>query len=159
MAALVSANSPFDQYNQGNRQAINADAKRGLAIFQKQCASCHTPPLFTDYSFRNNGTGSQDGDPGRHRITQSSADYGSFEVPSLRNIAITGPYMHDGRYRTLQEVLDHYHFGIKNNEHVDSQIKGGIPLSTQEKIELIAFLNTLTDSSFIENKAFGPPNP
>jgi cytochrome c peroxidase len=159
MAALVSANSPYDHRNKGNENALSPSAERGMAIFQEKCAGCHKPPLFTDYSFRKNGTASQDGDPGRYRITKLVEDYGSFEVPSLRNIALTAPYMHDGRYKTLREVLEHYQTGIQSHTDIDELLRGGLLFNAQEKNDLLAFLNALTDTQFIENKAFGPPDP
>ncbi len=159
MAALVSSNSPYDHYKKGNVRALSSSAERGMAIFQEKCAGCHSPPLFTDYAFRKNGTGSPDGDPGRYRITKSSEDYGAFEVPSLRNIALTAPYMHDGRYKTLIEVLDHYQTGIQSHTNIDGQLEGGLQYNAEEKNDLLAFLNALTDTQFIENKAFGPPDP
>lgn len=158
MAALISADSPYDRYRLGDLQAINAAQIRGMEIFTQHCASCHTPTLFTHYAFAHNGTYSPGGDPGRARITQEDSDVGKFKVPSLRNIALTGPYMHDGRFRTLSEVVEHYHTGIRTNPDVDDRLKGGIPLTAQQKNDLIAFLHALTDQTFIQNKAFGPPS-
>jgi cytochrome c peroxidase len=157
MAGLISADSPYDQYRLGDTNAINAAQIRGMEIFSQHCASCHTPPLFTNYTFAHNGTYASGGDPGRARITQEANDVGKFKVPSLRNIALTGPYMHDGRFRSLSEVVEHYHTGIGTNPDVDDRLKGGIPLTAQQKNDLIAFLHALTDQTFIQNKAFGPP--
>lgn len=111
----------------------------------------------TDYSYRNNGLDSVFTDKGRGLITQSNADNGKFKVPSLRNIEFTYPYMHDGRFYTLNQVLDHYRQGVKQSVSLDPTLTTGIPLTNLEKIQLIAFLKTLSDYKLISNTQFYEP--
>src|SRR5690606_27331895 len=127
------------------------------SLFQQKCANCHTEPLFTDYSFRNNGLDSQFTDEGRAKITLQTEDLGKFKVPTLRNIAVTYPYMHDGRFFTLNEVLDHYVSGIQHSETLDISLENGISLTSSEKSALIAFLNTLTDYNMMNDPFFAEP--
>jgi cytochrome c peroxidase len=120
--------------------------KLGYEIFETKCVSCHTPPLFSNYSYQNTALtrDPQLKDNGRARFTGSSADSLKFKVPSLRNAALTFPYGHDGRYYSLLDVLNHY------------RSSGQISLSNFEIGQLTAFLNTLTDSSALTNPAFLP---
>lgn len=156
---LVSASSRYDKHarnEQGGR--FTDDEASGYALFKQHCSACHKEPLFTDLGYRNNGLEAFSDDPGRDTITNNPADKGKFRVPSLRNIALTSPYMHDGRFETLQEVLEHYNSGVKPNASLDSALQKngrlGIPLSALEQKQLIAFLNTLTDNDFINDKRF-----
>jgi cytochrome c peroxidase len=155
MAVLVSANSTYDQYVQG-KATFNESQTRGLQLFRQNCSACHTEPLFTDYSFRNTGLDAEPKDIGRMRITQQEEDRGKFKVPTLRNIAITYPYMHDGRFLNLTQVLDHYSSGVHENANTDPLVKN-ITLSETEKADIIAFLNTLSDFTFLSNPAFKTP--
>jgi cytochrome c peroxidase len=157
MLALVSSDSPYDAYLQG-RSELSAEAKRGLALFERHCASCHPAPLFSDFSFRSNGlTEGPSLDLGRGLVSTFVQDYGKFKVPSLRNVALTPPYMHDGRLNSLEEVLNHYAHGIRAADNLDPLLPvGGLGLSEQEKAEIIAFLHSLTDETFIHNPAFAP---
>ncbi len=159
MSMLVSDNSRYDQYRKGEIQ-FTQEEKEGLAIFKQKCASCHTEPLFTDFSFRNNGLQKTDNETGRHRITQEDSDINKFKVPSLRNIALTYPYMHDGRFRTLKQVLDHYSDGVDKQINLDPLLwnseNPGIELSETEKNSLIVFLQTLTDYKFVSDPLFAP---
>ncbi|WP_439559089.1 cytochrome-c peroxidase, partial [Dyadobacter sp.] len=108
MMTMVSATSKYDYYRAGDASALNAQEKEGLVLFQKNCSSCHEGVLFTNHSFRNNGLmPMRNNDLGRGAITGNAADEHKFKVPSLRNVGLTAPYMHDGRYHTLEEVLDH----------------------------------------------------
>lgn len=160
MSLLVSADSKYDKHVRGESGGqLTAQELNGLNLFRQKCASCHTEPLFTDMSFRNNGLDStfQD-DPGRALITQSAADSGKFKVPSLRNIEVTYPYMHDGSLNTLDKVLDHYMNGVKTSTTLDPALAGGISLTTQEKADIISFLRTLTDHKFLTNSEFADPN-
>ncbi|MFK7969802.1 MAG: cytochrome-c peroxidase [Bacteroidia bacterium] len=154
---MVSGNSPFDQYQyQGNDTALNESEKRGLAVFtseKAQCATCHPAPLFTDYSFHNIGLELEYEDEGRYRLTADKEDIGKFKVPSLRNIALTGPYMHDGRFETLEEVVEHFDGGGVTHPNV-SEIIRPLGLTESEKIDLVAFLKSLTDQNFVTNPAF-----
>lgn len=154
MAAMVSADSKYDQYKNGTA-SFNSEELNGYQIFRQHCESCHKEPLFTDLSYRNNGLDIAFGrDAGRARITLQPQDSGKFKVPSLRNIAVTGPYMHDGRFNSLSLVIDHYRSGIKQSSTLDSQLISGISLTAAEKLALLSFLNTLTDYTFINDKRF-----
>ncbi|GAB4132490.1 MAG: cytochrome c peroxidase [Raineya sp.] len=158
----VSANSKYDQYKLG-KTTLEPQEMAGLQIFQEKCSSCHQGELFTDLSYRNNGlpprpfrlNGIDTIDVGRKQITLNPSDAFKFRVPSLRNVEITRPYMHDGRIRNLRQVLDHYSQGVQDSPTLDPLLrqngKLGIPLSEEEKDKLIAFLKTLTDESFIRN--------
>jgi cytochrome c peroxidase len=151
MAMIVSADSKYDKWRQGNA-TLSTKEKAGLDLFRQHCASCHSEPLFTDHSFRNNGLDSEFNDLGRALITQNPADEGKFKVPSLRNVELTYPYMHDGRFWSLQQVMDHYASGIHSSATLDPVLTNGIVLSDTEKEQLIAFLKTLTDYSLLNNK-------
>jgi cytochrome c peroxidase len=157
MTMLVSDDSKYDQYRQG-KVSFTKDEEDGLQIFKLKCASCHTEPLFTDFSLRNNGLEILGDDFGFGRITLHEEDNYKFKVPSLRNIALTYPYMHDGRFRTLEQVLDHYSQGIVSHPNLDKNLisngKLGIPMSDVEKQKIITFLQTLTDYTFISNPIF-----
>jgi cytochrome c peroxidase len=158
MGMMVSANSRYDQMKRGD---INFTPKeqRGYEIFRNRCATCHPEPLFTDHSFRYTGMGvtSGDSDLGRQRITNDQTDAHKFKVPSLRNVELTGPYAHNGRFQTLSSVLDHYRFRIGNDPLVDPALRGGIPLEEAQKGDLITFLRALTDRDFISNENFRDP--
>lgn len=152
---LLSGNSPFDRYLYGGDQSALSDAaKRGLAIFRDpakgNCATCHSIggkyALFTDQDFHNLGAGmtpqGELGDLGRYTVTKREGDQGKFRTPSLRNIALTAPYMHDGSLKDLREVVDFYVAGGNANPHLDANMKA-LRLSRQEKDDLIAFLESL----------------
>ncbi|UPT67240.1 MAG: hypothetical protein M0D57_00640 [Sphingobacteriales bacterium JAD_PAG50586_3] len=157
MANIVSANSRYDQYMQGKTSALNTEEIEGLALVNSKCASCHTPPLFTDFSYRNNGIDSVFTDTGRNHITQLPEDMGKFKVPTLRNVALSYPYMHNGRKKSLNDVLDHYSSGIKPSATLDTSLQNGIPLTPAEKAKILAFLNALTDEDFVNNPAYAEP--
>lgn len=142
---LVSANSKYDQVMRGETSFILPE-KLGFEIFEKKCGSCHTPPLFTNYSYENTAITRDPHlkDNGRARFTGNSTDSLKFKVPSLRNLALTFPYGHDGRFYSVLDVLTHY------------RTSGQIPLSNYEIGQLTAFLKTLTDSSTLTNPAFLP---
>lgn len=161
MAMMVSSNSRFDKYRRNETGGnLSAQELQGYAIFNQKCATCHATDLFTDNSFRNNGLPINPtfNDVGRYRVTLLDADLYKFKVPSLRNIELTAPYMHDGRFFTLDAVLNHYSSGMVNSTTLDPSLNSngtlGIPLSNQEKANLIAFLKTLTDNEFITNPKF-----
>lgn len=158
MAAMVSGQSRYDQYMEGKTDALTADEVEGLNLFTAKCANCHTPPLFTNFAFINNGLDSVfTTETGRHHITQLDEDKGKFRVPSLRNVALTRPYMHDGRIKNLFNVLDHYSGDIKQSPTLDASLQNGIPLTEAEKNKLVKFLGALTDDAFIKNPAFAEP--
>lgn len=161
MNLMVSANSKYDQYVRKETD-LTKEESEGLEIFEAHCRTCHATDLFTDDSFRNNGLDAGfEKDAGRERITEFSGDRGKFKVPSLRNVDLTSPYMHDGRFNTLQQVLDHYSNTVKDSETLDPLLKQGeslgIVLSAEEKVKLIAFLKTLSDETFTHDKRFANP--
>lgn len=155
-SSIISYRSKYDQYLLGNVQ-LSPSELEGKSIFEAHCSSCHSGVLFTDFSFRNNGLDSTFTDEGRATITQSNSDLGKFRVPSLRNIALTNPYMHDGRVPTLRLVLDHYSEGIVESETLDESLRGGIALTEAEKDALIEFLQTLTDYELLSDERFYEP--
>jgi len=157
MSFLVSSDSKYDKVRQGKSE-FTQDESTGYQVFLAKCNSCHKEPLFTDYSFRNNGLSYQEDDPGRYRITLSENDKHTFKVPTLRNIVLTYPYMHDGQIPDLMAVLDHYDHGMMPHKNLDpvfiNEGRAGIRLTHEEKTSLLAFLKTLTDSSFLSNPKF-----
>lgn len=163
MGLMYSYNSKYDYYKrQENYVEFTEPEQRGYQLFLAKCNACHTEPLFSDFNFRSNGLPPKDVEPdsGRAHITQLPGDIYKFKTPSLRNIAKTAPYMHDGRFGTLEQCLDHYsNGGITNMMNIDPLLSSGsIPLSAQDKQDIIAFLNTLTDYKFIADKRFSDPN-
>lgn len=150
---LVSNQSKYDQVMAGKATFTETEAS-GYVLFQQHCALCHKEPLFTDQSFQNNGLEPDSilRDIGRMKITGKQSDSLKFKVPSLRNCERTGPYMHDGRYNSLQMVLFHYSSNIHASSTLNPRLKNGIPLSELEKKQLLAFLKTLTDPSFLHHK-------
>lgn len=161
MAMLVSANSPYDKYVRNESgAALSPEALAGLATFQSKCATCHATDLFTDNSFRNNGILDDFSfDQGRNEVSQLPEDVGKFRVPSLRNLSVSGPYMHNGKFNTLQKVLEHYASGVKDSPTLDPLLRQpdgslGIPLSATEKSNIIAFLKTLNDEDFLRDARF-----
>lgn len=156
---MISSDSRYDKYMRGEEQ-FNDEEQRGLQLFRSRCENCHKEPLFTDESFRNIGLKPDTAlkDSGRMAITGLAEDYMKFKVPSLRNVELTYPYMHDGRFRNLQQVLDHYANGNFYTSNYDKSIEGNVGLTTVEKTELIAFLKTLTDKEFVYDRRFADPN-
>lgn len=149
---LISGNSKYDKYLNGKAK-LNRNEKKGMKLFfgeRLNCSECHNGFNFTDYSFRNNGLYENYKDIGRLRFSKDSNDIALFKVPSLRNIELTGPYMHDGSIETLKEVIEHYNSGGENHKNKSELIKP-LDLSEAEMSDLIAFLLTLTDKEFIEN--------
>jgi cytochrome c peroxidase len=157
--SLLSADSKYDRVKRGDA-VFNQYEKPGYEIFQQKCAGCHKEPLFTDLSYRNTGlaTDSTLKDYGRMRITGRKEDSLKFKVPSLRNVFLTFPYGHDGRFSTLNDVLEHYNRGIILSATLDTGLKNGIPLSDNDKFYLIQFLGTLTDSGFVNNSRYRDPS-
>lgn len=155
---MVSANSKYDQYKKGTA-SFTAVEESGYQLFQAKCASCHPPPMFTDYSFRNIGLPVDPflNDYGRVRVTKNSADSLLFKVPTLRNVYISSNYMHDGRFNTLMQCINHYRSGVQQSSNVDPAIKNGITLTDAEANNIAIFLRTLTDSSFIKDTRFSNP--
>jgi cytochrome c peroxidase len=163
----ISDDSPYDRYVNGNQGVLTMLQKEGLAIMEQKCQPCHAGPLFTDMSYRNNGlsVGNPE-DKGRGLITLDPNDDYKFRVPSLRNVEVTRPYMHDGRLRSLERVLDHYDSGMKESPTLDPifrkdrpEGKPGISLNDQEKRALIAFMRSLTDETFLNDPQLSEFNP
>ena len=163
MMTMVSATSKYDYFKGGDASALNAQEKEGMVLFQKNCSSCHEGELFTNQTFRNNGLmPMRINDQGRFKVSGVEADKYKFKVPSLRNVGLTAPYMHDGRYHSLEEVLDHYTDSVQNSGTLDpllvqSNGKTGIAMTSSEKQSLIAFLKTLSDEQFIRNAKLSDP--
>lgn len=158
MLTLVSADAKYDKVKRGEA-AFTTEEQAGYAIFSSKCAACHAEPLFTDRHYRNNGLAlhPQLKDYGRMIITGLPADSLKFKVPSLRNLYLTYPYMHDGRYYTLDQVLNHYATKVTPGPTLDPLLAKGIPLSAEERYQLKAFLKTLTDSAFARDSRFSQP--
>lgn len=154
MILCVSANAKYDRVKQG-KETFTADEQAGYTVFQQKCSNCHAEPLLTDFSFRNNGIAiGTNNDEGRYLVTLNPADKYKFKVPSLRNLSYTAPYMHDGRFYTLDAVIDHYRSRVQNTPNLDPSLQPGqgIAISDDEKTKLIAFLKTLDDKDFITNR-------
>jgi cytochrome c peroxidase len=159
MAAMISANSRYDKYIRNEGEMLSAQELRGLDLFKQKCSSCHATDLFTDGLYHNNGvTNDFRYDKGREEITLDSADRGKFKVPSLRNVEMTDPYMHDGRFLSLEAVLNHYAEGVTISKTLDpilsTHTKPGIPLTEEERKDIITFLKTLTDNEFLRDRRF-----
>ena len=161
---LISGNAKFDQYLLGNA-TLSLEELNGFTIFMDEekgdCFHCHgsdNNPLWTDNGFHNNGLDSTFDDLGLGAVTGDPNDNGTFRSPSLRNLNFTAPYMHDGRFATLEEVINHYSEGLQFSSTIDPLMKkvsqGGVQLTPQEKLDLKAFLLTLTDPEFINNPDF-----
>ena len=161
---LISGNAKFDQYLLGNA-TLSLEELNGFTIFMDEekgdCFHCHgsdNNPLWTDNGFHNNGLDATFTDLGLGAVTGDPNDNGTFRSPSLRNLNFTAPYMHDGRFATLEEVINHYSEGLQFSSTIDPLMKkvnqGGVQLTPQEKLDLKAFLITLTDPEFINNPDF-----
>ena len=153
---LISGESRYDEYLRGNRFALNEKELRGMRLFfsdRLACSECHGGFNFTDYGFQNNGLYEQYEDPGRLRLTNKESDRALFKVPSLRNVAITAPYMHDGSVNNLESVVAHYNEGGKGHVHQSSLVHP-LNLTASEQGALVAFLETLTDEAFLSNPNF-----
>ncbi len=154
--SMISGASRYDKFINGELSTLSLKEQHGMALFfsdRLSCASCHSGFNFTNYSFENNGLYNEYSDPGRFRLTNNEADRALFKVPTLRNIEMTRPYMHDGSLQSLEEVVNHYDSGGANHPHKSSRVKP-LNLSNQEKDELVAFLKSLTDDHFITNPKF-----
>jgi cytochrome c peroxidase len=155
--SLISGNSPYDNYiNNGDVFAMNAEAMAGMDLFfseRTNCSSCHSGFNFSNYAFENNGLYEEYEDLGRMRLTSLVSDKAKFKVPSLRNVELTAPYMHDGSLASLEAVVEHYNKG--GHEHINkSKLIKPLSLSDKEKGQLVAFLKSLSDQRFIKNEKF-----
>ncbi|MEM8897199.1 MAG: cytochrome c peroxidase [Bacteroidota bacterium] len=157
---LISANAKYDQVKRGEASFTKQEEK-GYALFQQNCNSCHQEPLFSTYGFANNGlpVDTTLNDRGKAGITQEGSDSLLFKIPSLRNLSYTHPYMHDGRFRKLSQVLNHYTSGITESPTLSQELQTPINLTPHEKADLIAFLLTLDDASFVFNRNHAFPTP
>lgn len=161
LVMVTSSNSKFDKFRRNESGGdFTTEESQGYAIFNAKCASCHATDLQTDDRFRNNGLAVNAfvNDIGRYRVTENAQDYYKFKVPSLRNVEKTAPYMHDGRFGSLESVLNHYSSGVQNSATLDPILnqngKLGIALNADDKTKLIAFLKTLTDNQYLTDKRF-----
>ncbi len=164
--SMISSNSRLDQYLR-YEIGLTPSEMNGMMVYLTEtgdCFHCHGFPLLTDNAFHNIGLDSvfTGNDQGRYMITGSSTDMGSFKSSSLRNIAQTGPYMHDGRFATLEEVVEHYNSGVKPSASLDPIMtkpgkETGLNLSPQQKADLVAFLHTFTDQTFLTDTALASP--
>ncbi len=174
MLSIVSNNSKYDQYLTGEVQ-LSESEERGRLLFEAEynpffpessgadCAHCHGGSNFENDQYMNNGldTDAMMTDIGREEVTKDASDRGKFKVPSLRNVAVTGPYMHDGRFQTLEEVIDHYNEGIQESSTADQTVLNtkdtGLLLTEEDKVDLINFLKTLTDNTFLNEASYKTP--
>lgn len=158
MLSLLSCQSKYDRVQQG-REVFSEQEKKGYALYKQHCSSCHSEPLFTNFSFENNGLAPDPYlmDCGRMQISGKQEDSLKFKVPTLRNIEFSFPYMHDGRFKKLNEVINHYSSGIQHGPTLSSRLSQPINLSSVEKVDLMAFLLTLSDKDFVFNPEHGFP--
>ena len=174
---LISGRSRYDRYRAGNRTALSSYEQQGLVLFSTHpngiirggnCGDCHGGDLQTNHVFSNNGLDATLTDRGLGQQTGLATDNGKFRIPSLRNIALTAPYMHDGRFATLEAVVDHYNEHVaRSSPNIDPQILNAtndprqqsltLDLTADEKAKIVAFLRTLTDSTFIRDPRFARP--
>jgi len=160
MLTIVSSNSKYDRVMRHERSVqFNEQEQSGLRIFRRYCESCHKEPLFTTGGFANNGLSIDTLllDTGRMHITGKRSDSLHFKIPSLRNVEFSYPYMHDGRFERLQQVIDHYTTDIHNSDILSPELREPIILSANEKVDLTAFLLTLTDKSFLYDTSYSYP--
>jgi len=152
---MITANSKYDQVKRGENVYTDYE-QRGYQLYKTNCASCHPEPLFTDYSYRNNGlkVDTYLNDYGRMVVTGKKEDSLKFKVPSLRNVSITYPYMHDGRYKSLKACIEHYGNNIQQSSTLDPSLTNGIHFNSNEIIDLVAFLRALTDSTLTKDLRF-----
>jgi cytochrome c peroxidase len=160
---LISANSRYDRWEKG-LDTLSESELRGMEVFLDKtrggCTFCHSfGGIFSDFIFRNNGLDSLPTDAGRFAVTGLAQDFGAFKTTSLRNIALTAPYMHDGRFATLEEVVDFYDRGFRLGPHTDPAMFGLVKgrLKAADREGLVAFLKALSDDEFIQNPIFGKP--
>ena len=154
--SLISGYSRYDQFLNYNKNTLSNSEERGMELFfdkKTNCSTCHEGFNFTNYAFENNGLYEIYPDEGRFRLTQVQSDKALFKVPTLRNVELTAPYMHDGSISTLEEVVEHYNTGGQNHPHKSDLIQP-LDLSKRERKDLVAFLKALTDEGFVNNPLF-----
>jgi Cytochrome c peroxidase len=140
------------------KKALSDDGVKGYQLFKTHCNRCHTEPLFTNHQFANVGLDNLYLDHGRNIITQLDTDEGKFKIPTQRNIMHTAPYMLDGRFSSIHQVIDHYRFHVKPHPYANSTLKNKLPFTDAEKNNLIQFLHILTDSDFLKKPVFNAKN-
>lgn len=155
LVMLVSSNSKYDKMIR-KEATFTVQEQNGYELFKTHCASCHQEPLFASEKFENNGLAVDAtlNDFGRMKITQNPNDSLKFKVPTLRNIQFTYPYMHDGRFVSLTEVVKHYNFGIIQSKTLAKQLQKPMNLTDKERVDLVSFLLTLTDNDFLFNPKY-----
>jgi len=155
---LTSADSKYDRYKKGTA-GFTTQEENGYQLFKVNCAICHREPLFTDYSFRNIGLTVDNDlkDYGRMRVTGRKEDSLKFKVPTLRNVYISSNYMHDGRFNTLAQCINHYRTGVQQSATLDPLMVNGISLTDAQASDIFVFLRTLTDSAFLKDTRFSKP--
>jgi len=161
-----STNSKFDKYLRYETM-LTPSEMNGFVLYNTEkgdCFHCHSLGLFNDNAYHNNGNDSVfiGVNQGHYEVTGNTSDMGKFKTPSLRNVELTAPYMHDGRFATLEEVVEHYNSGVKHSSTLDPIFSKpnhlfGLQLSDQEKTDLVVFLKTLTDTTFTNNPALAQP--
>lgn len=158
LVTIISANAKYDRVMR-KQEKFTAQEENGYTLFKKNCSTCHKEPLFTTNEFANNGLVVDTflNDYGKIRVTKNKNDSLKFKIPTLRNIEFTFPYMHDGRFKKLSEVLNHYTKGIHKTNMLAQELQVPILLTSNQKVDLTAFLLTLTDKEFIFNKKFSYP--
>jgi len=155
---LVSDKSKYDLVRQ-EKANFTAQEEKGYNLFKINCASCHSEPLFSNFGFANNGLPIDTtlNDFGKWSITKQPEDSLKFKIPTLRNLSYTYPYMHDGRFTSIRQVLDHYSDGITHGPTLAKELSSSIKLTANEKVDLISFLLTLNDSTFVFNPKYQYP--
>lgn len=157
---LVSYGSPFDRYSAGDATALSPAQERGMDLFfgQAECFHCHSGRHFSDNLPHNNGSVLFNEDLGLAQLSGQDEDIGKFITPTLRNVALSAPYMHAGQLASLREVVEHYNAGGQPNPNTDPLVRP-LGLSDEEVTDLVAFLESLTDPTVATNPDFGPPPP
>jgi len=161
MLTMVSSNSKYDKVMRKEQGiAFTEQEERGLTLFRRYCSECHREPLFTTNEFANNGLPPDTtlNDYGRINITHKAADSLHFKIPTLRNVEYSFPYMHDGRFSRLQQVIDHYTSGIMHSNTLSPALNAPIVLSPENKVDLVAFLLTLSDKAFLFDSTYSFPH-
>jgi cytochrome c peroxidase len=156
--SMVSADSKYDRYKKGTG-TFTPQEESGYQLYKANCATCHPEPMFTDYSFRNIGLPVDNLllDYGKLRITGKKEDSLKFKVPTLRNVYVSSNYMHDGRFNTLAQCINHYRTGVQQSATLDPLLTNGIPLTNAQAGDLFVFLRALTDSAFLKDPRFMKP--
>jgi cytochrome c peroxidase len=158
MLTLISADSKYDRVMR-KIDTFTLQENNGYRLFRKHCEACHKEPLFTSFGFANNGLKVDTTlvDVGRAKVSLNENDLYKFKIPTLRNIEYTYPYMHDGRYKKLSQVLNHYTKDIQSSSTLAPQLLNPIVITSNEKVDIISFLLTLSDKEFVFNKKFQYP--